>query len=162
VLLFEQTDPVAALVIVGLLAAAISTADSQIFALGTELRSLLPDGTKNPMLVTRIAIMGFGLAALVFAIVSGDQFALLAKLSFKGTAMMGPMILCAILSKKTPHQSIAWLSGTALMLFIGTLVKVGGKPLVPKEVHGVNTYLVLMAIVTAYSLALCWRPFAKR
>lgn len=124
VLLFEQANWVAALVVIGLLAAAISTADSQIFALGTELRSVLPDGAKHGMRITRLAIMGFGTCALLFSIFSSDQFALLATLSFKGTSLLGPMILCAIFSHKTPHQSIAWVTAGALLVFIGSLVKV--------------------------------------
>lgn len=162
VLLFEQANPVAALVVVGLLAAAISTADSQIFALGTELRSMLPAQAKTSLRITRIAIMCFGACALVFAIQSSDQFVLLAVASFKGTAMMGPMILAAIFSRKPPHQSIAWVSAGALLVFIGSLIKIDGNALVPGKIGAIQTSLLMMIVVTAYALALCWRPFAKR
>jgi len=161
VLLFEQANPVAALVVVGLLAAAISTADSQIFALGTELRSMLPAGAKHGMRITRIAIMIFGASALAFSILSSDQFVLLAVASFKGTAMMGPMILAAIFSRKAPHQSIAWVSAGALLVFIGSLVKIDGNPLVPGKIGAIQTSLLMMIVVTGFALALCWRPFGK-
>ena len=43
-LIRDQSSTLAAFVLIGLLAAAISTADSQIFALGTETRSILKMG----------------------------------------------------------------------------------------------------------------------
>ncbi|MEQ9209565.1 MAG: hypothetical protein RLN96_06955, partial [Pseudomonadales bacterium] len=46
-LLFDQANPVAALAVVGLFAACLSTTNAQIFALGTELRSLLSGEDKK-------------------------------------------------------------------------------------------------------------------
>ena len=76
VLLFDQPEIVAAAAIIGLFAAALSTSDSQIFALGTEFRSLMSGNDRMVMIRTRIAIICFGLAALVFSILSSDELVL--------------------------------------------------------------------------------------
>jgi SSS family solute:Na+ symporter len=162
VLLFEQARPVAALVVIGLLAAAISTADSQIFALGTELRSMLTGGATSSLRITRLAITGFGLCALVFSVLSSDQFALLATLSFQGTSLLGPMILCGIFRREAPHPSIAWVTAVALVIFLGSLVKLGDAPLVPKMIGPVQTSLLMMAVVVGYSLVACKLLFRER
>ncbi len=106
VLLYDQAPAIAALGLIGLIAAAISTADSQIFALGTELRSLLTIDDQKALSITRIFIFVFGLLALKsFSIFSSEHLVLLARTSFVGTAMMGPMILVGVLSsKKLSHE----------------------------------------------------------
>ena len=53
VLIFDQAPLIAAAVTVGLIAAAMSTADSQIFALGTELRSLLKGEERAVLMRTK-------------------------------------------------------------------------------------------------------------
>ena len=73
VLLQEQAPVVAAMVAIGLVAAAMSTADSQLFALGGELRSLMSGDSTRVMQITRAAIVVFALAAFGFATVSSDQ-----------------------------------------------------------------------------------------
>ncbi len=123
-LLFEQSGVVAATVVVGLLAAAMSTADSQIFALGTELRSLISGTEKAVMLRTKLAIAFFGFAALAFSVVSGDQLVLLARVSFAGTAIMGPMILAAVLTSQPPGREIVAATAFGLVLFIASLLDV--------------------------------------
>ncbi|MBT8184969.1 MAG: hypothetical protein KJN76_09015, partial [Eudoraea sp.] len=100
VLLYDQASGIAAIGLIGLIAAAISTSDSQIFALGTELRSLLTMDDKKALNITRIFIVVFGALALVFSIISSEHLVLLARTSFAGTAMMGPMILTGMLSSK--------------------------------------------------------------
>jgi len=148
VLLFDQWEPVAALVVIGLLAAAISTADSQIFALGTELRSLLKGDEKKVLVWTRLAIMGFGLGALAFSIFSGDQLVLLALKSFAGTALMGPMILVGIFSERGAGRSIVVVTSIALALF---LLSLAGK--ISGSVLGLRIELALALAVGAYALS---------
>ncbi len=123
VLLYDQASGIAALGLIGLIAAAISTSDSQIFALGTELRSLLNLEDQKALFITRIFILVFGLLALIFSIISSEHLVLLARTSFAGTAMMGPMILVGILSSKKPTRLMPLLTVVALMLFI--LAKAG-------------------------------------
>jgi SSS family solute:Na+ symporter len=123
VLLHEQPDILAAVVVVGLLAAATSTADSQLFALGSEFRSFIMLKRKPPLVVTRIVILTFGLAALIFSIVSSDQLVSLALASFKGTSLMAPMVFAGIFAKRKPGTEIALATAVALMLFLASLAK---------------------------------------
>lgn len=148
VLLFEQSGVIAATVIVGLLAAAMSTADSQIFALGTELRSLISGSEKAVMLRTKLAIAFFGFAAFAFSIVSGDQLVLLARVSFAGTAIMGPMILTAVLTARTPGREIVVATGLGLVLFIASLVE-----LVPGMIGPIRLDLLLIGGLGLVALA---------
>ncbi len=126
VLLYDQASGVAALGLVGLIAAAISTSDSQIFALGSELRSLLSLEDKKAVSITRIFIFVFAILALIFSIVSTEHLVLLARTSFTGTAMMAPMILVGILSSKKLSRLMPSVTLMALVLFI--LAKIGSIP----------------------------------
>lgn len=126
VLLYDQASGVAALGLVGLIAAAISTSDSQIFALGSELRSLLSIDDKKAVSITRVFILIFAVLALIFSIVSTEHLVLLARTSFTGTAMMAPMILVGILSSKKLSNLMPIVTFLALMLFI--LAKIGVLP----------------------------------
>jgi len=126
VLLYDQASGVAALGLVGLIAAAISTSDSQIFALGSELRSLLHLDDKKAVSITRVFIVIFGLLALIFSIVSTEHLVLLARTSFTGTAMMAPMILVGILSSKNLSSLMPLMTLAALLIFI--LAKLGAAP----------------------------------
>lgn len=118
VLLHEQPSFLSAMVLVGLLAAATSTADSQLFALGSELRSLLLLRGTSPLVITRIAIFCFGAAALIFSILSSDQLVLLARTSFAGTSLMAPMILTGVFAKMRPGIEIVWATALGLALFL--------------------------------------------
>lgn len=118
VLLYDQASGIAALGLIGLIAAAISTSDSQIFALGSELRSLLNLDDKKAVFITRIFIVVFGVLALIFSIVSTEHLVLLARTSFTGTAMMGPMILVGILGSKKRSLIMPVVTLAALLIFI--------------------------------------------
>ena len=126
VLLYDQSTSIAALGLIGLIAAAISTSDSQIFALGGELRSLLSMDDKKAIMITRTFIAIFGILALVFSILSTQHLVLLARTSFAGTAMMGPMILVGILSGRKPSRLLPIVTIVALASFI--LSKIGVLP----------------------------------
>lgn len=138
VLLYDQASGVAALGLVGLIAAAISTSDSQIFALGSELRSLLSIDDKKAVSITRIFILVFGLLALIFSIVSTEHLVLLARTSFTGTAMMAPMILVGILSSKKLSRLMPLLTLAALLIFVGA--KLG---IVPSKIGSLQIEIVL-------------------
>ena len=120
ILLFDQAPLVGATVAVGLIAAAMSTADSQIFALGAEVRSLLSGPERAVMLRTKLAIVFFALAALVFSIVSSDQLVLLARVSFAGTALLAPLVLGAILSKHPPGLEVIGATALGIVLFLAS------------------------------------------
>ncbi|MEP3208101.1 MAG: sodium:solute symporter family protein [Maribacter sp.] len=138
VLLYDQASGVAALGLVGLIAAAISTSDSQIFALGSELRSLLHLDDKKAVSITRIFIFIFGLLALIFSIVSTEHLVLLARTSFTGTAMMAPMILVGILSAKKLSVLMPLMTLAALLIFI--FAKLG---IAPSKIGMLEMELVL-------------------
>ncbi len=116
-LLFDQLNPVAALAVVGLFAACLSTTNAQIFALGTELRSLLSGDEKKVMRITKISLVIFSLVVLVFSIVMENQLALLAKVSFTGTSMIAPVVFGALLFEKPPKILLV-TSFVALLLFL--------------------------------------------
>lgn len=120
-LVFDQAPIIAAAVAIGLIAAAISTADSQLFALGNELRSMLAGTEQQDMVRTRVAIMGFAGVALIVAIFSGNQFVLLARVGFAGTALLAPFILAGLLASRPPGIEIPIVTGLALLLFLGSV-----------------------------------------
>lgn len=143
VLLYDQAPAIAALGLIGLIAAAISTSDSQIFALGTELRSLLTSDDKKALAVTRIFIVVFGVAALIFSILSIEHLVTLALTSFSGTALLAPLILVGILNKKQPGQLIPVCTVIALGVFILSLINV-----LPDNVGSVDIRMILFVFMT--------------
>ncbi len=139
VLLFDQLAVVAAAGIIGLIAAAISTSDSQIFAMGTEFRMLLGQRVSG-LTTVRIAIVVFATAALIFSLVSSDELVLLTRASFTGTAMMGPMVLAAVLRKNPPAKWLIACSAVALLIFLLTQFSV-----IPKMIGGLSLDWMLIA-----------------
>lgn len=145
VLLHDQPGFIAATAIIGLMAAAMSTSDSQLFAMGNELRGLISKKGGESLVPIKIAIVSFAIAALVFSLLSSDQLVLLARTSFAGTAMMGPLVILAILTKKPQGWFMILISGIGLMVFV--LSEAG---ILPKMVVGFRMDLFLMLC-----LALC-------
>ncbi|NKB39053.1 MAG: sodium:solute symporter family protein [Gammaproteobacteria bacterium] len=145
VLLHEQAPALAACVAVGLVAAAMSTSDSQLFALGTELRSLLSGKEKTIMIYTRLAIVCFAGLAFLFAIMSSEEMVLLARVSFTGTALVGPMILTAVLTRRKLGSEILILTATALALF---LISLSG--LIPTSLLSIRLELLLLLFLTIF------------
>jgi SSS family solute:Na+ symporter len=123
-LLFDQAAPVAALAIVGLFAACLSTTNAQIFALGNELRSLLKGEEKKVMLITRISLFVFAAVVMLFSTIMSDELALLARVSFTGTAMMAPVVLWAVISRVQPPRGIIIISSLAFVTYVLSLVNV--------------------------------------
>ena len=146
--LFRQPAFVAALALVGLIAAGLSTTNAQIFALGSELRGLLHLEEKKVMRITKVGIFLFALIALGFSEMIKDQIALLARVSFAGTALMGPAILLGILSKRKVSIFIIPASFVGLCVFLGSLV--GWLPARPM---GVRMDLLLFSSLSFIALA---------
>jgi SSS family solute:Na+ symporter len=137
-LLYDQLHPVAGLAIVGLFAACLSTTNSQIFALGNELRSLLPGSEKRVMYITKIFLFVFSVLVMIFASLMGDQIALLARVSFTGTAMMAPVILAGVIMKGKPGKELLVISLIALSVF---LASIGG--VVPSKIGAIQLDILL-------------------
>ena len=142
VLLYEQLDWIAAIVIIGLLAAATSTADSQIFALGSELRSMLRVKEEHKMKYTRLTILFFAVAALVFSVLSSDQLVLLARVSFAGTSILAPLILSGIFNKKKPPVFILPFTALGVLTFIGSL-----SGIIPEIMFGLRIELLVLGFL---------------
>ncbi len=147
VLLFDQLDFVAAAAIIGLIAAALSTSDSQIFALGSELRSLLHGDEKKVLVKAKFGIVFFAVAALLFSIISSDQLVLLARVSFAGTSLLGPMVLAGVLGNTAPGKVVIVATAIALVVFIGSLLEV-----IPNNVGGIRMDLLLLCLLTLITL----------
>lgn len=147
-LITDQAPLVAAAVAIGLIAAAISTADSQLFALGAELRSLMAGDEETVMRRTRLSIFCFAVASLAVALMSSDQLVLLARVSFAGTALMGPFILAGILARRAPGIEIIVATGIALAVFLGSVLGV-----VPQVVGPLRLDLLLLIALGAIALA---------
>ncbi|MDA1288671.1 MAG: sodium:solute symporter family protein [Bacteroidetes bacterium] len=143
VLLQEQHPIVAAVTIIGLFAAAMSTSDSQLFAMGNEFRGLLGASKEDQLTPVRVAIIVFAIAALLFSLVSSDELVLLARLSFSGTGIMGPMIILGILSKKPMGSFMIWFSALALLIFILSQLNV-----VPQNIYSFRVDLALMILLS--------------
>ncbi|MCK5821840.1 MAG: hypothetical protein KAH17_08135 [Bacteroidales bacterium] len=139
----DQSGFVAALAVIGLIAAGLSTTNAQIFALGSELRGLMKGDEKKIMRITKISIFLFSLVALAFSLKISDQIVLLARVSFAGTALMGPMILLGILSNKKISWTIIPLSFIALVIFLLSLAKV-----IPSEYFGLRLDLLLFVLLS--------------
>ena len=146
VLMFDQTPIIGAAVAVGLIAAAMSTADSQIFALGAEVRSLISGTERAVMLRTKLAIVFFAVAALVFAVLSNDQLVLLARVSFAGTAMLGPLVLAGIFSKTPPGLEVIVVTAAGVVVF-----GISSLGVIPASVGGVRMDLLLFAVLGLFT-----------
>jgi SSS family solute:Na+ symporter len=120
----------------------MSTADSQIFALGAEVRSLLSGTDRSVMFRTKLAIVFFAFAALVFAILSGDQLVLLARISFAGTALLAPLVVAAILSDHPPGNELIIGTGLAVSIFL-----LSSFELLPATLIGVRMDLLLLVLL---------------
>ncbi|MEN8137211.1 MAG: sodium:solute symporter family protein [Bacteroidota bacterium] len=146
-LLFDQSNFLAALAVVGLFAAVLSTSNAQVFALGSEFRSLLHDTELANFRLAKIAMIFFGVIVFVTSISIGDELVLLARMSFAGTAMITPIVLVGVFSKQKPGVEIIILSAIALVLFTLSLVNV-----VPEKMFGLRLDIVLMAVLFVTSV----------
>jgi solute:Na+ symporter, SSS family len=147
-LLFDQAVPVAALAVVGLFAACLSTTNAQIFALGTELRSLLTGSDQANMRATKISILIFSIIVLVFSTYMSDELVLLARVSFTGTSMIAPVVLGAVIFKNPP-KGLLILSSLGLGYFILSLLA-----LVPNTILGQPLDFVMYGILALGTLVL--------
>ncbi|MDH3709249.1 MAG: sodium:solute symporter family protein [Cyclobacteriaceae bacterium] len=144
----DQTNFVASVVMIGIIAAAISTSDSQLFALGGELRSILKGEDRKMVKYARVGIFFFALIALLFALMSSDELALLARTSFAGTALLAPMILTGIFYDHAHRiRTLPLLTLVALLIFIASLVG-----WLPHQVTGIRMDLALITLLSAISL----------
>ena len=146
-LLSDQLPAVAALAVVGLFAACLSTTNAQIFALGTELRSLISgDDEGKRMKITKVALAVFTIIVLIFSSFMSNELALLAKVSFTGTSMVAPVVIGSVMYQKPP-KAFLWLSLFCLFVLIASLLK-----LIPSNIGALRLDILLyifLAIASA-------------
>jgi len=135
---------------VGLLAAAISTSDSQIFALGAEIRSILSGKDEDMVRIARYSIFVFAIIALIFALLTTDQLVALARTSFAGTSLLAPMIFAGIFHKNAPALKIL-----PIITMIGILVFVASQfKIAPANLFGIRMDLFILLILSIITLIL--------
>ena len=142
----DQPEIIGALAVVGLLAAAMSTADSQLFALESEVSPTIQTHSFRKLPILIFAIMAFGLAVL-----SSSELVLLATVSFAGTSLLAPMILLAVLSKDGEHPPllIPVVCGSSLLIYLESLLS-GFVPQVIFEYRLELLLLTLNAIIVGF------------
>ena len=135
----DQPEIIGALAVVGLLAAAMSTADSQLFALESEVSPTIQTHSFRKLPILIFAIMAFGLAVL-----SSSELVLLATVSFAGTSLLAPMILLAVLSKDGEHPPllIPVICGVSLLIYLVSLLS----GFVPQVIFGYRLELLLLTL----------------
>lgn len=148
-LILEQNAAIGAIALIGILAAAMSTSDSQFFALGSEINNALGRISgklkMSPIVFVKIVILVFCVASFVLAIKSPDDIITLAVKGFMGSAMMAPMVLAAILNKKRRLGSaVPAITALVLLVFLMSLFGI-----VPNTVAGIRTDLLLLSFNSA-------------
>lgn len=144
----DQAPLIASFVMIGLIAAAISTSDSQLFALGGEVRSLLTGDDKKMLGYARVAIFVFATITLAFALMSSDELVLLTRMSFAGTALMAPMIFTGIFYKKSANLKII-----PMATLVGLLILVGSLfGWVPNAIAGIRMDLILLGLLALIAI----------
>ncbi len=147
-LILEQNPVIGAVALIGILAAAMSTSDSQFFALGSEINNALGGFSRklniSPIVFVKIVILAFCIASFVVAMKSSQGIISLAVAGFMGTALMAPMVLTSILCKgRTFGSVIPVVTFISLVVFLMSLFG-----FVPKTIMDLRTDLVLLSINT--------------
>lgn len=112
-LVTEQHAIVGALAIIGLIAAAMSTVDSQLFAIQAEVANYKKSKNTN-----KLFIIGFGIVALLLSIFSTKELVLLARVSFAGTSLLAPMVFVSIFSKSKHNSLLPVVTFLSLLVYL--------------------------------------------
>jgi SSS family solute:Na+ symporter len=123
----------------------MSTADSQLFALGAESQvAIAKDETKLNVSSTKLIILLFALISFILSLLSNTELVLLARVSFVGTAFIAPMILLAILSKeKKLNIFVPILTFITLLIFLLISFK-----FIPHIIFGLRLDLILLVTLS--------------
>ncbi len=145
-LILEQNAVIGAVALIGILAAAMSTSDSQFFALGSEINNALGRASEklrvSPVVFVKFVILLFCAASFVVAIKSSRGIISLAVAGFMGTALMAPMVLTSTLSKtRNLNALIPLITAASLIVFLLSLFGIA-----PKMVAGIRVDLLLLSL----------------
>ncbi len=151
-LILRQNDVIGAIALIGILAAAMSTSDSQFFSLGSEINNALGRASQklkmSSVVFVKFVILLFCAAAFLVAIKSSGGIISLALSGFMGTALMAPMILTSTLIKtKNFSPLIPAVTAASLIVFLLSLFGVA-----PKELAGIRIDLLLLALNSAVTI----------
>lgn len=141
-LVTDQPEVIGAFAVVGLLAAAMSTADSQLFALESEVSPSI-----SSQRAKKLPILGFAVMAFALAVLSSSELVLLARVSFSGTSLLAPMIVLAVLSRgdDLPPLLVPLVCGVSLFVYLISLLT----GLIPGALFGVRLDLLLLLLNAA-------------
>ena len=111
------------------------------------------------MRITRISLFFFAAVVMVFSTLMSNELALLARVSFTGTAMMAPVVLMAVMSKGKPSRGIILISFLAFVIYLLSVVGV-----MPDFVGALrlDLSLYLFLIVSVLALLLLKKVFGKQ
>ncbi len=146
-LVLEQHSIIGAFTILGLIAAAMSTADSQLFAIQAEVAQ-----NTNSRRVNKLFIVLFGIIALILSIYSTQELVLLARVSFAGTALLAPMIFISIFSKHSHSNLLPFITLLTLIVYLtANLTK-----LIPNTIYvlRLDILLLLINVISAFIIYL--------
>ncbi|WP_462137622.1 sodium:solute symporter family protein [Candidatus Mycalebacterium sp.] len=151
-LILEQNAVIGAIALIGILAAAMSTSDSQFFALGSEINNALGRISEklkiSAVVFVKFIILIFCAVAFVVAMKSSQGIISLAISGFMGTALMAPMVLASTLIKgRKLHPVIPLITAASLVFFLLSLFGV-----TPKIVWEIRTDLLLLAFNSAATI----------
>lgn len=147
-LVSDRAPLIGALAIVGLLAAAMSTADSQLHSLSTEIDvALTPPGKSLKAKRTSLLVAVFAVLSFAVSFLEAREIVSLARVSFAGTAIIGPMIILSVSSVRVPSIICPLISLAALCIFLLSVLTV-----IPNQFGGVRLDLILFATTGAAAL----------
>lgn len=145
---------IAGLFLIGILAAAMSTADSQVLAIGTEWATAIGNGPaferKSMIPMTKLVAALVLTIALVFAQSDFKSLVLFSVNSFIGTSLLLPLIIGGCSGKH--GRPLVWVSVALLAAFLLALIGV-----IPNKLLGFRLELMLfttMGVATAIFLLL--------
>lgn len=147
-LILEQHAVLGAITLIGILAAAMSTSDSQFFALGSEINNVFEKYSKKlkipPVIFVKIVILILCIASFIVAMKSPQELISLAINGFMGTALMAPMVLVSILYKNIKFSSVIPIfTAASLIIFLMSLFGAA-----PNMLLGIRMDLILLSINT--------------
>ncbi len=147
-LILEQHAVLGAVTLIGILAAAMSTSDSQFFALGSEINNVFGSYSKklklSPVIFVKIVILILCVASFIVAMKSPQELISLAINGFMGTALMAPMVLVSVLYKDIDFSSVIPIfTAASLIVFLLSLFGFA-----PNMISGIRLDLLLLSINT--------------
>ncbi len=144
VLVKDQNKIVGGLLLIGLVAAAMSTSDSQLFALESEFDS----DSKEFNWKNKLSIILFGIISLLLAIISPFQDKLIsfATLSFQGTSLLTPLILSSVFFKN-PNNLTIYTTLVSILIFCLAIIGI-----IPAKIFGIYLILILLILLSIQTI----------